>query len=817
MPASNSKTLAARGSKEQVSTSNDFILPDEIPMDRGHTLDQLTSRFRGVKDGLPELIKNAKDQYSRLGIVDRDLRQIIVIADTNNHRIGVLDFAGARSSDFDGWTTWSSRTAGRNELSGDIEAGHGNGGKAFMVRGATEFSFLESCFEGKRTKMGFVNERPADLYKPGYAREAGVTLDNVPETNAEARLEDFLSEVGTTINQLPARALATFEKRNAFTGVLLSGVADWDGRRKNKVRRLAEEVIPEIIASHGQTSMSVETCEVWVVVDGKLKTATPILSVALEPYPGFEEPLQYEIPDILPDPETGDAVDMVCGKTGPRFLRLCTSARQLQLSEETKARNVIRIWNQRNNVANWPLQSLGVLLTPVSFIYGEIRCPSLLDIHLAGAERVHLSDTPLVRALEEWTRQKVKELAEQLYKVMMAENKPRDREQTKTVLNSIRDLMKKYLDPDSAGEAQDEDDDKGEKGDEGSGRKKRRKPTYYGSRIDQIILEAGRASLIVAEGTSIPMHFRCLERMQDGSAKPVKPDSLVLRSSTPGVVSSSESGRLEARSAGTTQIWLETEDGKVSSNKLTCEVVVATDVNVIVPSEVFLQGQRLKLGITFETPNGPRDDLLIDGSIDEPGMGLIGRHGRFTAGFKEGQATVRIRFGASPQSQRVTLIQIGAERVPPPEGEGGRGTDIPEILLCGEKVPGMDEFPEEQRTLPGGEELPTIIEDPLFPNVVWINHMSKESMRVRRDRGGSSGASGIATKNFVHFVALKCFDVLKRLHVRQALHGRTVTEFEFIQLAAFAEVECADFIDAAWEMSDDLLKRGEANGGYQTE
>src|SRR5262249_23483964 len=98
---------------------------------------------------------------------------------------------------------------------------------------------------------------------------------------------------------------------------------------------------------------------------------------------------------------------------------------------------------------------------------------------------------------------------------------------------------------------------------------------------------------------------------------------------------------------------------------------------------------------------------------------------------------------------------------------------------------------------------------------VWINPTSKESMRVRRNRGGSSGVSSVASKNFVHFVALKCFDVLKRLHVRQALRGRTATEYEFIQFAATAEIECADFIDAAWEMSDDLLSRREAGSEQQ--
>jgi hypothetical protein len=47
---------------------------------------------------------------------------------------------------------------------------------------------------------------------------------------------------------------------------------------------------------------------------------------------------------------------------------------------------------------------------------------------------------------------------------------------------------------------------------------------------------------------------------------------------------------------------------------------------------------------------------------------------------------------------------------------------------------------------------------------------------------------------------------------RQALKDRTVTEYEFIQLATFAEIECADFIDAAWELSDQLVGKVEAGG-----
>ena len=188
-------------------------------------------------------------------------------------------------------------------------------------------------------------------------------------------------------------------------------------------------------------------------------------------------------------------------------------------------------------------------------------------------------------------------------------------------------------------------------------------------------------------------------------------------------------------------------------------------------------------------------------------MGILGRHGRFTAGLREGQATVRVRFGPGSTDHQAATIQIGPDRMPPPEERGNRGSDIPEILLCGEEAPGMEEYPEEQRTLPGGEEFPTIIEDPIFSNIVWINPNSKEAVRVRRSRGGPSGVGGVGTKNFIHFVALKCFDILKRLHVRQALRDRAVTEYEFMQLAVFAEMECANFIDAAWDMSDQLLTR----------
>ena len=90
----------------------------------------------------------------------------------------------------------------------------------------------------------------------------------------------------------------------------------------------------DTVASHGQTAMSVETCEVWVIVDGVVVGNGPVEPFKVEPFSGFETPLEFPIPNILPDPETGEPVNVLAGSSGPDYLRLQTSGRQLQMSSE---------------------------------------------------------------------------------------------------------------------------------------------------------------------------------------------------------------------------------------------------------------------------------------------------------------------------------------------------------------------------------------------------------------------------------------------------------------------------------------------------
>ena len=785
----------------------DFLLPDNIPIDPEATLNQLTGRFRSMRDGLAELIKNSKDQYSRLGIFDQDRRQIIVALSTTAKTLAVIDFAGAPSQNFVGWTKWSDPSAGQVDLAPDIEAGHGNGGKAFMVRGATKRAYLDSTFKGRRTRKGFVNDQAGRRYRPGFGVEDGQPLDDVQNEHPAASLQKILESVGAQIKDLPRPAQDVFVERQAYTAAFVEQIEDWQRRHRRKLKQAAAREVAEIISTHGQTSMTIETCHVWVVVDGEIYSDGPIQPALIEPYQGFEEPRLFPIPDVLPDPETGESVDIFEGNEGDAYLSLHASAKQLQISQETRAKNVIRVWNNRNNVATWPLQTLH-RVSAASFIFGKLQCPSLQDEHLAGADRLHLNDTALVRALEHWVGEKVQELANDLHQAMAEKTNPKDRERARSALNNIRKLMRRFLDADASGNSEIDGRDGAHDGSQEGGDQEEREPVEYGRRVDEIILERNRNDISLICGSSVPLLFSCLEKDPETfESHPVRNASITFACEPADQFEFDGKGMITAKYPGLGKVWLETADGSTISNVVQVWVAQATDVTMTPLPAALKQGEKRQLRFTFETDSGPLDHVLVKAEVVPSSMGRIGRHGKFSAGYEEGEAQIRVRFGEGDEAFRDFIVEIGSERVPPPEGKGDAGSDVPEILFCGDDAPGMNEFPPDQRTVVGGPELPTIIEDPLFPNVVWINPASKEALRVRRTGGGSSGVSRVTSRTFIHFVALKCFDILKRLHVRQQIAGSMVTEFQYMQAATEAEMECADFIDAAWELGDQLLSK----------
>lgn len=803
---------AIRPSREKKKErSMQFSLMPEIPMDKTHQLDQSTAKLQTVKDGLPELVKNSKDQYARLGITEKRDRQILVAVHTEAKRLSVFDFAGATAAEFEGWYRWSSRTASRQDLAMDIEGGHGNGGKGFMVRGALRYAYMDSCFKGRRTQMGFQNDDEQSRYKPGYGQKQGIDLNDVEEVEPGAPFHEALKRVGLEFNDLPARVQEIWPDRQAFTVVELNGVKDWVGiAEKTLLKRVAD--IPSKLAVHGQAAMTIDSCEVWFFVDGRPFGDGPIAATEMEPHKGFEECDPISVPDVLIDPATGEEVSTGSGDGAVKYLQLHTSAKQLTVSDELRPRNCIRIWNSRNNVATYSVYRLLTAPPTIAFVYGRLSVPDLVGSHLADSHRTELAETPLTRALLKWAAGQIETLALEIQRTQISEVKPKDKDKANAALASFRDLMRRYLESDRPGGDDDSHPDRGGD-DDGVNPPPPPPPPRWGKRVDEIIVESRAGRMALAAGTSVPITVKAYERdAETNQLLPVKDKSgFVMRGDDSGGIEFIDGSLIRAMEPGEANVWIESHDGSVRSETLKVQAVACSGLALMAPEEPLLQGQRARIGLLFETAEGVRTDLFAQVQVDDPRMATVNRSGYCRAGLRPGTTTVRAMFGPEPTHQAAATLEIGDERVPPRSRQGGTSGNIPEILLCGDPAPGTEELDPQQRTHFGGEDFTTIIEDPIWPDVVWINPRSKESSRVRRSRGGPAGLMGVAAPTFLQFVALKCFEVLKRLWVRQEIGEQSITEARFTQEFMHAEIECAGFIDAAFEKAD-VLKESQISG-----
>lgn len=763
-----------------------------IRMDQKRTLDQLTAKLSTVKEGLPELIKNSKDHYLRLKIDDKNKRQIVIIVSRDKKNLGVLDFGGATNEDFEGWSEWSSNTSGRKNLSENIEAGYGNGGKAFMVRGCGEESYMCGYSEGRLTKKGFINsDRNLTYEVVVFKDEYGNKFEDFKYSNPEDVLNEELSDFGVSLDNLPSPAQEIFRERQSFTLVTLKNVKDWKDKRDLILDRLIKS-IPSDVMFHGQASLSIEMCTIWVQQGKKLLYNEPLKLAQLEPFEGLEEIPPITLPDEIIDPHTDEKI-----KINEGILILKTSSQNLRISDRMKPRNIIRIKNRRNVVSYWSIAELAPY--PASgHVYGELICNDINEEHLTGADRTQLVDTPLARALKAWVENEVRKLSDEIQGLLAKRTPAEDQEKASETLSKLRNLMKTYLEPTI--EQEDGEDE---------GRRSEREQPEFGRIITEIIIEPGLDRIDMASGTEIPLIVKCFERKGE-KLLPIKNADLCLGAEKK-IIEISKDRSLKALSPGETKIWFETKNGKVKSERIPVYIWTVKDLKISSPSHLLKQGERIKIPVEFIGENNQfLPELFMDCSIDESGLGKIGRAGMFTAGGEPGTATIRIKYGNADSDMKIAKINIGTERI---ERHGKGGSNVPNILLCTSIAPNTEDLPDSQRTHPGGTDHPTIIDfDPVWEGlgVIWINPTSSESMKVRTSRG-RSGPMGTNTKTFREFLALKSFDILKRLKVREKTGESPITSEQFFNFYAESEIETSGFLESAYDLVGQLVAGDDTN------
>jgi hypothetical protein len=652
--------------------------------------------------------------------------------------------------------------------------------------------------------MGYENDSDRTRFKPGIAVEGGKAVEDQRVESTRKQFDRALADLGLSFDKLPKPAQETFAARQSYTIAQVNGVLDWTRARDETVRRAVSET-RRSVETHPQAALTLESCAVWLVIDGQIVGDSPARVEYPEAFPGFVDPIIVPVPDQVTDPQTNEQIGTGTGDEKSRVLTLRTSAKSLR-TEDMRPLHLIRVRNARNVVGLWSVADLSPGASS-GFVFGELRVPSLVGEHLAGADRKSLNDTPLVRALEAWTADRVKELADKIQQATAKEHRAEDREKVNESLNKLRDLMREFLSERDRGE---QGAGKGQTGDgPGGTRPPPPRPSPKGDVVNVIELEGRAASIAIAVGATVPLRVKAFEQTAAGELRPVPSPKLEVKLDHADLIDLDSSQQVTAKRAGTTIVWFESDDGSVKSNTVAVETVHCTGASITgIPDRVLLQGEHLTMKVTYTTDAGLRDDLLHDASVDEIGMGRISRNGVYITGSREGTATLRVRWGVNQIDTVSAPARVGTERVPPRRGAGGdTGGEIPLILLCGTSVPGTDHYPLEQRTIMPSEHLPTIIDfDPAFENVIFINPDSRESIQARRGRGGRKGMAGIATETYNQFIATKCFEILKRLWVFEQAREAPLTEVQFRERFATAETECAPFIENAYKIAEEITE-----------
>ena len=308
---------------------------------RFHELGTLTSVTRWVSshdEGIAEWLKNSRRAYQpdRANVDEPHRTAILLLKDATGKtpaRIALLDTGGATLEDVTAWSVWQDPNAsGRGSLILEEET-QGNGGKAYMYRlfkgpgrvlGVKDNTLNCKGFEGAANSL----ERGIPGFMPHNA--AGCNLPNV---SWKTELRRALRPYDLALEDLPAELQEALRHRKAFT--LVEGV-DPCGSFKGRID--ADDLVLRILR-HDQSTLAVQQLRLYAAHNGRLLQAGRFLELEeVPPYPGFEEPLVFEIPESLPDAGGVNHSTTLHGERHPgRLILIYVAGEHAQCLQKTQA------------------------------------------------------------------------------------------------------------------------------------------------------------------------------------------------------------------------------------------------------------------------------------------------------------------------------------------------------------------------------------------------------------------------------------------------------------------------------------------------
>lgn len=684
----------------------DYIPDQAIEVHQEGALKLICADLQSHEDGIPEWVKNSADEYTRQNAPNEDRVIVILMRDkTQNYAssISCLDFSGMSPDTIEkNFRQWADPDAShRGQKVSGIQGGHGNGGKAYMVQMFSDYSLLHTVKNNTGSRYGV----KAGLFVMGYEQD-GRGFD-VPDLMKE--LDKALEHTGIAHNRLPREANRILQRVSGFT--LLSGF-----NPKSYPNKINADHLIQALCGHPQMSQTIQTCQVYVVVNGKGENnGQPLSLPKIEPRPGAEAAREIPIPKKVKNPKSNERISTTeDGKFPDGKLVLETSNVNMQRSKNLRHLHTVKFMAQGSFIGYVPVSELGVDSSYRDRIYGTCHLDSLE--RYKRNNRGRLASSPLVEAIEHYIASRIQVYAKEFEKQDELVHSQKDKKEVSKMNEALNKWKNRFLDTMVTGNWG---------GDNGEIVRPRSEPLPSGTpaRID-ISLEHSRIGMGVQMKPRV--HFF------DADGRKIRYDSFTWVSDDTNVAMVDESLGVVIRSFsyGKTGIYAEISELNLQSRKVTLEVVRITDIEILPPELEVPVGGRQGLRAVCTLSTGEKvDDVLLIWDEDDNNIARVSPTGTVFA-FSPGETNVTAADDNVSAAKRALVRVVPAKHT----GDGkSKGDRYPRIL-----VSGYDQDPDtgEQRNF--GPDDPPVCQDArdVDRRIWWINSLAPlAKLYLDRDEG----------------------------------------------------------------------------------
>jgi hypothetical protein len=643
------------------------------------TLISVTRWIRSHDEGIAEWLKNTRRAYQpdRANVDEKHRAALLLFRDVGTKkpaRMGLLDVGGASLEDVTIWSTWmdpnaSSRGSGRPE-----EQTQGNGAKAYMFKLFTGVSRILGVRDRKLNCKGFDGpSQTVERGTPGFIPDAPSARD-LPNTSSETELQRALQPYDITFAELPKDLQAAFREREAFT--LVEGIGPTDIYKG----RIDVQDLIERILRHDQATLAVQQFRLYAAHNGRfLNSGKPLELEPIRPYPGFEEPLAFEIPEQLPD-DSGKIQSTTLSGTRPKGrLILYTSAENMpNAHKKLKPRWKVIYRTQHQMVGS---KSIGELVpaTPGSyFIHATVEL-SALEPDYVELGRVRPGSGPLTQALDRFVAEKIRELAKQISDRRRQEQDQESLDEVQVENKLLNDFKNQFLPSGEFGaHGGGNRNGAGGGGSDGGG------GTPDFGEVPDVVELSRDASETLHIGRGVVLNLGTILRphIRDAMGRIVPKLELQWLADDRHVVTFEQGGQLQAVGKGTTEIWARVKGTAVESPKVRVEVWNIDHV-LLTPRSLEIQvGKKQQIIAEVTNDEGRRNtSVFLNWKHDADDQLIVRIHPTgWVTGNRVGRTSIVA--GAGDPSAGGVWARIPAEvTVVPNRDKLERGGGFPQLLV----------------------------------------------------------------------------------------------------------------------------------------